>query len=58
MDQPICGHLDNHRPVACCDHVHAPEACLADTKNHPQVCHVPGKTQEKLQHTFKCTFVQ
>lgn len=53
MDQPICGHPDNHRPVARSDHVHAPKDYLADTKDHPQVRHVPGKTQEKLQTHIK-----
>lgn len=43
MDQPVCGHLDNHSPVARCDHVHAPESYLADTQDRPQVRHVPGK---------------
>lgn len=43
MDQPVCGHLDYHSPVACSDHVHAPEGHPAFNQDHPQVRHVPGK---------------
>lgn len=42
MDQPICGHLDDHRPVARGDHVHAPEDDPAHNQDHPQVRHVPA----------------
>lgn len=48
MDQPIRGHLDNHSPVACGDHVHAPEDYPADAQDHPQVRHVPGTAHETL----------
>lgn len=43
MDQPICGHLDHHSPVASCHHVHAPEDDTEHAQDHPKVCHVPGK---------------
>lgn len=43
MDQPICGHPDNHRPVACCHHVHAPEDSSAVNQDHPKIRHVPGR---------------
>lgn len=46
MDQPICGHLDNHRPVACCHHVHAPEDNIEVNQDRPKIRHVPGKCTE------------
>lgn len=53
MDQPICGHPNNHSSVACCDHVHAPEDYPADPSHHPEVCHVPGKG---CKHTTLLTY--
>ncbi len=54
MDQPIRGHLDNHSPVACGDHIHAPEDYPSDTQDRPQVRHVPGTAQrDALNSVFK-----
>lgn len=43
VDQPVCGHLNNHSAVACGNNLHAPEGCPADTQDCPQICNVPGK---------------
>lgn len=47
VDQPICGHFNHHSSVASGHHVHAPEGCPAESQDCPQVCNVPGKTQDK-----------
>lgn len=51
MDELVCGRLDNHSPVACRHHLHAPEDRPAHRQDHPQVRSVPGEAADKRLFT-------
>lgn len=51
MDQPICGHLNDHSSVACVTIVQTSEGCPTYLQDRPQICNVPGKMLAINTHT-------